>query len=474
MKLTFFGAARQVSGSMFLLTTDDDYTILIDCGIDLEKNRNAVSEGETLWTHFPFDVADIDVVLLTHAHIDHSGMLPFLIKEGYEGQILCTAPTAELTNILLRDTLSLHQNKLNKILSKQRKITRKRVQHQLNGFYSERDVVETSDRFLSLRFNQKFKVTQEVAITFIQAGHLLGAASIVVEVQENGRVKKIGFSGDIGRPGYPLLNDPSAFPEVDFLVCEATYGNRKHRQGVSPESELQQIIQSTCVDIPGRLIIPTFSVGRTQALLHTLRKMELHKQYPGLKVFSDSVMARQSSVVHEKYVHMLSKEAQDYFAENEMLFDFESLQYIEIIEQSRALANYKEPCIIISSSGMVQGGRVEHHVMKNISNPYCSIYLIGYCAEGTMGRKLLDANGSLKIKNKEVAIMAHVASTDVFSGHGDQDDLLNFVKQQDHLKLKQVFLVHGEIAAMQDFKILLQEHGFEHVTIPSKHETFEL
>lgn len=475
MKLTFYGAAKQVSGSMFLLETDDDYCILVECGINLERQTNHEPASNTYaGSIFPFDVSNVDVVLLTHAHIDHSGMLPFLIKEGYEGQILCTAPTAELTNILLKDTVQLHRNNFNKWASKKRRLNAAKLQEQLNGFYLEKDVAETVDRFVTLRFNHRFRLTDAVAVTFIPAGHLLGAASIVIEVKESGVWKKIGFSGDIGRPGYPLLNDAQPFPQVDYLICESTYGNRLHKKGVTPEQELEHIIHKTCIDIPGRLIIPTFSVGRTQALLHTLRKMNMAKHFPGIKVFSDSVMAKQSSQVHEKYIQHLSKEAQQYYEDEETLFDFENFQYIENIEQSRALSNYKEPCIIISSSGMVQGGRVEHHVLKNLGNPYCSIFLIGYCAEGTLGRKLLDANGSIRLKNKEVALLANVQSTDVFSGHGDRDDLLRFVKQQQPEKCKGIYLVHGELPAMEQFKDTLLGEGFSHVHIPDRFEQVQI
>ncbi|MCA0229220.1 MAG: MBL fold metallo-hydrolase [Bacteroidetes bacterium] len=480
MKLTFWGASQQVTGSMYLLELEDDYRILIDCGSDFESGdrRRALNDTPPPFPNalFPFEASSINVVLLTHAHIDHSGNIPNLYRDGYEGQVLCTDSTFALTSILLKDAAMLNQKRINELNSadSQRKRKKGRKKELPKDLYLEKQVRQALENFVPLAFNRRFRVSDNVIITFIPAGHLLGAAHIVVEVWENGQKKTIGFSGDVGRKGYPLLIDPATLPQVDFLVCETTYGNRLHEKGVSPDLALADVIKRTCVDIPGRLIIPSFSVGRTQALLYTLNKLYNNHQLPPIKVFADSPLAFESSRVYQRNVRMLNREAREFNEENESLFDFENLIYLESTDASRAISNHVEPCIIISSSGMVQGGRVEYHVAQNISNPYCTILLIGYCAEGTLGWRLLNGQTTLRIRGKDEQVLANIEKIDVFSGHGDKEDLLTFVQQQAPAELKKIFLVHGEKPSMDHFKNTLQSVGYENIEIPTKGQTFEL
>ena len=477
MKLSFLGAARQVTGSMYLLETEDDYRILIDCGSDLERPNAQnptpppISPGTGL---FPFEASSINLVLLTHAHVDHSGNLPNLYREGYEGQILCTEPTSSLTELLLKDAASLNQKRLNDSnASKKRKVKDKQPQLQKDLFL-DKQVRETMGNVVSIGFNRRFKVADNVDVTFIPAGHLLGAAHIVINVLEKGEKKSICFSGDIGRPGYPLLVDPAPVPPVDYLICESTYGNRLHEDDMSPEDALADVIQRTCIDIPGRLIVPSFSVGRTQALLYTLNRLYTERGFEPIKVFSDSPLAYESTKVYLKNIKLLNKEAKEFFDENEALFDFENFQYLETSKASKAISNYGEPCIIVSSSGMVQGGRVEYHVATNISNPYCTILIIGYCAEGTLGWRLVNGQSTLKIKGEDRQVLANIEKIDVFSGHGDRDDLLRFVRMQSPDKLRKVFLVHGEYESMMAFRETLGEAGYDDVEIPKKGDVFTL
>ncbi|WP_128543896.1 MBL fold metallo-hydrolase RNA specificity domain-containing protein [Larkinella soli] len=478
MKLTFWGAARQVTGSMFLLETDDDYRILIDCGSDLDsKSAQNGQEGQPQKSDtgfFPFEASGINVVLLTHAHIDHSGNIPNLYREGYEGQILCTEPTFALTNLLLQDAASLNLKRLNELGKSKKQRVRKRLAELQKDLFLEKQVRESMANVVPIQFNRKFKLADNVEVTFIPAGHLLGAAHILISVYENGQKKTICFSGDIGRKNYPLLSDPETIPPVDYLICESTYGNRLHIDAQAPEAVLADVIRRTCIDIPGRLIIPSFSVGRTQALLYTLNRLYTEQGFPPIKVFSDSPLALESTKVYQKNLRILNKEAKTYFEENESLFDFENFEYLESSKASKEVSNYNQPCIIISSSGMVQGGRVEHHVATNISNPYCTILIIGYCAEGTLGWRLLNGQPTISVKGKDLPVMARVERTDVFSGHGDRDDLLRFVKQQTPDRLKKVFLVHGEFTSMSAFQQTLVEEGFPEVEIPKKGQTYEL
>jgi metallo-beta-lactamase family protein len=475
MKLTFWGAARQVTGSMFLLELEDDYRILIDCGLDMNRGQeeDILSERPDNFL-FPFEPSMINLVLLTHAHIDHSGNIPNLYNEGFEGQILCTSATLALTQLLLEDAASLHHKKLKKIHSSRRSLGKKLRPLDTSGLYLERQVDEAIENFVTIPFNQKFRIKKGVDVTFIPTGHILGAANIVLEITENGEKKRVGFSGDIGRKNYPLLPDPQKFPEVDYLICESTYGNRQHIAEGKPEDILEEVIKKTCIDIPGRLIIPAFSVGRTQALLYTLNKLYTERGLPAIKVFADSPLALKSTKVYEKYTRLLNEEAQEFYEEKEELFDFSNLHYVENMKESRAISDYNQASIIISSSGMVSGGRVEQHIRNNIQNPYCTILMIGYAAEGTLGHRLISGEKTLRFNGKDLPVSARIERTDIFSGHGDLDDLIEFVEFQKPDKLKKLFLVHGDYESMVDFKTTLETRGFQQVELPKKGQSFEL
>ncbi|MGB0524093.1 MAG: MBL fold metallo-hydrolase RNA specificity domain-containing protein [Flammeovirgaceae bacterium] len=474
MKLTFWGAARQVTGSTFLLELDDDYRILIDCGMFMDNNPESKPEPLYRGALFPFDASMVNVTLLTHAHLDHSGNIPNLYRDGYEGQVLCTNPTMQLAEILLMDSAKINRKKLHKYHKRKAKGINIKPHFEPGELYVEKDVKNALDFFVPIGFNKEFKLTKTASVTFIPTGHLLGAANILIRVQENDREKTILFSGDVGRNDYPLLPDPMTNTQVDYLVCETTYGNREHQSTEDTEEELEKVIMETCIDIPGRLIIPAFSIGRTQAILYTLNKISKSKGLPPIKVYSDSPMAHSSNQVYERNLQHLNGEARAFKTEHGELFDFENLIFIEDGKASKALANHAEPCVIISSSGMMSGGRIQHHIKSNISNPYCTVFIVGYCAEGTLGRELLDGKKSLKIGKEEVTVSARILHTDAFSGHGDRNDLLRFVNCQLPAATQKVFLVHGEPQAMDDFKEDLMQIGFEHIETPEIGESFEL
>jgi metallo-beta-lactamase family protein len=472
MKLTFFGAARKVTGSMFLLELEDDYRILIDCGTDLSSYNSSTEKNK--FGNFPFDASLLNTVFLTHAHIDHSGQIPNLYVDGFEGQVLCTYPTIELTELLLHDAANLNAKQFKRV-ERSHKKSKKWKGIETQGLYLRKQVEEAIGNFVPIPFLQKFKFKDNGFVTFYPAGHLLGAAHIVIEVLENGILKKIGFSGDIGRKNFTLLNDPQKLPQVDYLIMESTYGNRTHIDKESPEVLLKQIIEESCLEITGRLIIPAFSVGRTQCMLYTLNKIYEDHNIKPIKVFTDSPLARASTKVYEKFRKTLNKEANDFYEENENLFDFENLHYLETDQASKAVSNHTEPCIIISSSGMIKGGRIEHHIEQNIENPYATILMIGYATEDSIGGKLLAGDiKELSINNKKFDVRAKIRKIDVFSGHGDLNDLIFFAENQDKSKLKNLFLVHGEINAMENFKNTLENRGISNVVIPFQNQIFEL
>jgi len=464
MKLSFYGAAQQVSGSMFMLETDDNYTILIDCGLDMSRT----AENQSV---FPFRATDVNLVLLTHAHVDHTGRLPHLIRSGYNGQVLCTAPTFSLSQILLNDNVSVSSARLKRLANRTYRYAHREEEIELLTF---QEIEETMNRFVTIAFHQRFQIRNNIWVTFIPAGHLLGASCILVEVEEKGEIKKILFSGDIGRKNYPLLTDPSPVPEVDYLICETTYGNRTHQEKGNPEDIIVSIIEEACMKRAGRLIIPAFSVGRTQSIIYTLHKLYLAGRLPKLKIFTDSPMAEVSSRVYEEFQDLLNDEAKSIFAKHETLFDFDNLVYVANYKESKAITNYYEPCIIISASGMLTGGRMEMHVKKNLSNPYSTFLMIGYAAEGTPGHKLLNGGKYLRVGGKDIPVEAEIVRTDIYSGHAGKEELIEFVNQQDKKKLKNVFLVHGEHQSMIDFREDIMKLGFQNCEIPAKGESFIL
>jgi metallo-beta-lactamase family protein len=466
MKLTIHGAARQVTGSMHLLEVGQ-YKILVDCGLDYEKDRSILTNED-----FPFDPAEIDVVVLTHAHIDHSGNLPTLIRLGFEGQILCTPPTADLSELLMMDSVSIFMNKA----EKRSKHGRNKYGKNSGGnhaLYLHKHVMDTVERFVTIGFNKPFRINGDIELTFVPVGHLLGAAAAVFKVTENGQERSIAFTGDIGRKNYPVLNDPEQLPQVDFLVTESTYGGRKHTKGKSVEETLLEVIEKCCIKEQGRLIIPAFSIGRTQSLVFALNKIFTNKLLPPVKVFVDSPMASMATGIFRKYHNMINEEAQEFYRKRGDEFEFDNLTYVETLKDSRQVSNYWEPCIIISSAGMLEGGRIQDHLFYNIQNYYCTILFIGYCAKGTLGYRLLRGDPIVHIKDRDLAVYATIMKTDVLSAHGDHDDLMEVAKHQDQSKLQKIFLVHGETESMKALADDLEFNGY-HTVIPEKGVTYIL
>lgn len=467
MKLTVWGAAEQVTGSMHLLEIEN-YKILIDCGLDYEEGLE-LSENE----RFPFLPSEIDLVVLTHAHIDHSGNLPTLVRLGFDGQILCTAPTADLTNLLLADSVNI-------FLRKQEKQKFRRGRSKKNQFvsrqplYLQKHVLDTADRFVTISFNKPFKINDQIELKFIPTGHLLGAAAAHFSINVNGINKTIAFTGDIGRKKYPVLVDPDYLPETDYLVCESTYGGRLHSNTESIEETLIKVIKETCIDQPGRLIIPAFSVGRTQALVFSLNKIFSNKSLPSVPIFVDSPMATLATDIFRKHHSLVNDEARSFYQKNGDEFEFENLSYVKELKESKEISNHFEPCIIISSAGMLEGGRIQDHLYYNIQNFYATILFIGFCAKGTLGNRLLRGDAIVKLRGRDLSVFATIKKTDQLSGHADHDDIVNYINGiKNKEKLKKIFLVHGEPESMIALKNDLESKKFD-VEIPKKGIVFEL
>ncbi|TDQ12022.1 MBL fold metallo-hydrolase [Pedobacter metabolipauper] len=462
MKLTIWGAARQVTGSMHLLQSEG-YNILIDCGLDYEKDTYQ-EENQ----YFPFDPSSIDVVILTHAHIDHTGNLPTLVRMGFEGQVLCTPPTADLTELLLLDSVNI-------FISKQQKRSRGRRGRSSGPqpLYLQKHVMETMERVVTIGFHKEFNLNGNISLKFIPIGHLLGAAAIILTVKEKGTEKKIAFTGDIGRNNYPVLVNPEPLPQVDYLVSESTYGGRVHSTDTTLQEKLIETINESCIKFPGRLIIPAFSIGRTQSLVYSLNKIFSQGLLPPVKIFVDSPLASFATDIYRKHQHLLNEESREFYKSKGDEFEFDELSYVHDKRESLSVSNYHEPCIIISSAGMLEGGRIQDHLYYNIQNYYCTILFIGYCAKGTLGNRLLRGDPIVRLRNRDLMVYATIKQTDLLSGHGDHNDIMNIIKTQDPAALKKVFLVHGEIKSMTSLQEAIAEAGYE-VNLPEKGETFEL
>lgn len=467
MKLTFWGAAKQVTGSMHLLTLDNGYKILVDCGMNYEQKRELNENA----FDFPFNPGDLDLVILTHAHIDHSGNIPTVVAHGYKGQIICTEPTAELSKHLLYDSANIQMNEYKYFYNKAPKHRRHKIPKPI---YVEREVAFAMDRVVTLPFNRKFKVSNDISIELIEAGHLLGAASVVVEYTHNNKTQRVGFSGDLGRDHAELIRTPVPMENLDYLVCETTYGGRKHTSSTLAEEELMKHIDETLVKNPGRLIIPAFSVGRTQSIVHVLARLAQKGMLPKVKVYVDSPLAIKSTHVYSAHPELLNEEATAFLKQYGDLFEFEGLKWISNLDRHEELAHHKEACIIISAAGMVEGGRIQEHVKNNIQNPLSTILIAGFCAEGTLGHRLLSGQKHIAIKGKDYPVYCNIRKTDVFSSHPDKDEIYRYIKACVNPKLKNVFLVHGDEPNLTAMQQTLHNEGLTYVEVPDRGDDFIL
>lgn len=460
MTLSFHGAAQEVTGSAHLLTLDDGYKILLDCGLYQGRNRDMEDFNST----FPFDPADIDVLVLSHAHIDHSGRIPKLVKEGFRGKIYATHATRSLCAILLLDSAFIQE--------KDAEYYNRKHDDRREPLYVRADVKPTMDRFVGLPYGQWQTLRPGVEVQFRDAGHILGSASVTLRIQENGTTTTVGFTGDVGRPNRPILRDPIKLPDCDYLICESTYGDREHEL---PPNELQRflrIIRDT-VRRGGKLLIPAFSVGRTQEIVYMLDQLESDGKLPRVPVFVDSPLAVNATSVFGAHPECYDAELQAYMLTDDNPFGFNDLTYIRKVEESKALNRLEGPAIIISASGMLNAGRSKHHLANLMEDARNTIFIVGYCAPGTPGGKLRDGVEGMKLYGRYHDLRAEVVVMDSFSAHADRSELIHFLNgQQD--TCKQLFLVHGTPERMEPFGESLRRAGFTKVSAPELHSSVRL
>ncbi|MBX2814387.1 MAG: MBL fold metallo-hydrolase [Saprospiraceae bacterium] len=465
MRIKFCGANQFVTGSCHLLTLDNGLRILMDCGLYQGRDKS-LKEFNRQWH---FDPASIDIVILSHAHIDHSGRLPRLVRDGFRGQIYSTHATRSLCSIMLLDSAKIQERDAeykNKRILKQNKKNRKKL---VRPLYTTRDVAKTMSLFCGIPYDQWMSIRKEVSLQFRDAGHILGSASVTLKIEEQGQEKLFGFTGDIGRPDRPILRDPQRMPKVDYLICESTYGDRDHEGNPESVDKLLEVIKYTCFQKKGKLIIPAFSVGRTQELVYLLDQLETAGRLPKVPVYVDSPLAVNATQIFGAHPECYDNDLNEYLLMDPNPFGFNDLMYVRNVEVSKGLNTSKEPCIIISSSGMMNAGRVKHHLYNNIDNPDSTFLIVGYCSPSTPGGMLLNGIEEIKLFGERKPVLADVIRIDSLSAHGDRHEMYDFIKNQK--RLKNLFLVHGERDTQMAFKKFLGKRGINGVMVPSLGQT---
>ncbi len=465
MKIAFHGAAKTVTGSKHLITLTNGVQILLDCG--LFQGMGRATDG--LNEDFGFDPLKVTYLVLSHAHIDHCGLLPRLVAKGFTGTIFCTSATMDLARILMLDSA--------KIQMQDSEFTNKHLrpgEEEEKPLYTEQDAIKAVGLMKVVDYGVSHKIQDNIFLKFTDAGHILGSAAVHLTLTEGGKETKLTFSGDVGRYGDMLLKSPETFDQADYILLESTYGDSLHKDLEPIERRLLEIINYTCKVKKGKVIIPAFSVGRTQELLYALNGLELKHQLPDVAYYVDSPLSAQATAVLKKHTEVYNQNVMKVLAVDHDIFAFKGLKFIESTEESKALNADPRPCVIISSSGMAEGGRVRHHIKNNIGNSKNTILMVGYCEPSSLGGRLIAGQKVVEIFREHYEVKSEVQSIRSMSAHGDYEDLLRFLSCQDPAKVKQLFLVHGEYEVQQKFAQRLKEKGFKNVSIPSQHEEFEL
>lgn len=461
MKIQFHGAARQVTGSKHLIITEKGTKILLDCGLFQGINTQDLNQK------FAFEPSEIDYVILSHAHIDHTGLLPRLVGKGFTGKIYCNSATKDLTALLLGDSARIQESDVERI-NKRRE---KRGEDLLESLYSIQDVEQTVSQIVVVNSHEEFMVCEEVSCTLTFTGHILGASAISLIIREKARNIALTFTGDIGRATDKILPSPEAFPQADYIIAESTYGNKLHPAEDDVKARLLEIVHTICVVQRGKLLIPAFSVDRTQELVYMLDRLESEGSLPPIKVFVDSPLSVNATEIMKNHQECFNPEVLAYLKKGDGdAFGFPNLFYISATEDSKKLNDLKEPCIIISSSGMAEAGRIKHHIANNITDARCCVLFVGYTSPDGLGGQLKAGAKKVNIFGKEYDVKVAIEVMDSFSAHGDYQEMMAFLDCQDKAKVKKIFLVHGEIETQEPYRQRLMADGWQSVEIPSMYE----
>jgi metallo-beta-lactamase family protein len=461
MKIAFHGAARVVTGSKHLVTLNNGKKYLLDCGMF----QGMGLQTDVLNRNWGFTPAQVTNLILSHAHIDHSGLIPKLVKDGFTGKIFCTPATRELTNALLIDSAGIQEDDI-KYTNKRRKAE---GQPYLQPLYDTDDAKRAMDHFVSVEYDTWHPIDEDVQVLYTDAGHIIGSAAVHLKIKEEGKEYHLTFSGDVGRYKDVILRSPENFPQADYILIESTYGNSLHDPISGTPDLLLNWIVKTCLQKKGKLIIPAFSVGRTQELLFALNQLELEKRLPPLDYFVDSPLSIAATEIVKHYPQYFNKTIQKVLETDNDPFSFQGLKYIKTVDESKLLNYRNDPFVVISASGMADGGRVVHHISNNIENSRNTILLVGYCEPHSLGGRLMAGAKEVHIFGVLHEVHAEVGSIRSMSAHGDYEDLTQFLACQDPRQVKALFIVHGEYDVQQAFRDRLIKKGFTDVEIPELH-----
>ena len=466
MNIQFLGATGgEVTGSKHLIKANG-LKILLDCGMYQGKGLDTDRMNRELG----FVPAEIDYLILSHAHIDHSGLIPFIYKNGFSGRIICSRATHDLCGIMLPDSGKIQEADV-KTFNKRREAQKLPL---VEPIYTMKDAQNSMELFHSIPYNFEEKIADGITVTFTDSGHILGGSAVNIKITENGITKKITYTSDIGRYDKRILRDPAVFPQADYLIMESTYGDRLHDKIENAEMELLRVVIDTCAKKKGKLIIPSFAIGRCQEIIYALDRLQRKKLLPDISVYVDSPLAVSATTIFKNHPECFNEEILEYMKKDPDPFGFEKLRYVQTVEESKHLNNINRPCIIISASGMMEAGRVKHHLANNIENAKTTILGVGYCAPSTLGAKILRGDREVSIFGQKYKVKAEIRTIESYSGHADYKEMLRYIECQDFNKISKVFLVHGESKTQEIFKEYLTENGVKNISIPKREDIIEL
>lgn len=467
MYITFYGAARSVTGSKHLIEVNGK-SILLDCGLVQGRRKEAEEANRNL----PFDCSKIDLMILSHAHIDHSGNIPNLVKNGFKGDILCTPATRDLCATMLRDSGHIQERDAEYVNKKRAR----KGEDPIEAIYTQEDAVKSLENFITMNYYRRREIANGVHLTFLDAGHMLGSAIVVLDIvdQETHRERRLVFSGDLGREGIPIIRDPDTIDGADFLIMESTYGNRTHGSYFDAEKRLEKIVKET-YQAGGVLIMPAFAVGRTQQIVYTLHRLWENGDIPRLPIYVDSPLAVDATSVFQLHPETYDEEIRQFISDANVRnpFGFDDLTYVRSLSQSKQLNFKKETCIIISASGMAEFGRVVHHLKNRIEDRKNTVLITGWQAEHTLGRRLVEGNPVVRIFGDEYHVNARVEVINGFSGHADVNELCDWVGAMKK-RPEKTWLVHGEVESSEALQQTLTDKFGMDVNVPYPTNRFEV
>ena len=469
VSLCAYGAAEEVTGSKHLLEVDGS-RVLLDCGMFQGKRKEAREKNQKL----PFEAASIDALILSHAHFDHCGAIPILVKKGFRGNIYSTPASRELGSLIMMDSAHLQTMDAEFVNQKRAQGEDQETAVPVEPLYDEADVLSALNSFMTVSYHRTFPVAAGIQATFYDAGHILGSCLTRLEIDRDGRKLAVGFTGDLGRANMAILRDPETLPPVDYLICESTYGNRRHDPIAQAMDELAEVVNEVW-NRRGKLIIPAFAVERTQELVFFLHLLHDQKRIPEIPIYVDSPMAVNATSIFRTHPECYDDDTRRSFLDHhENPFGFEHLTFVTSTEESKRLNKLDEPAVIISSSGMCEGGRILHHLANNIGNPKNTILVVGFMAQNTLGRRLADREREVKIFGQKYPVKARVKIINAFSAHADYEEIKSWLHKLDRRSLRAVFLVHGEPEAEANLKQVLTADGLPRVDILKMGEPVEL